>query len=527
MNTTSMGGGYPAHYSRHALRFGKEAVGQAGNPRTLTVLNRGDQSVTLSKIATSGDFALGTGTCVQGGALASGSTCTIAVAFKPTSVGPRAGTLTIQDSGNPATKTVALEGVGTSVNGAAATLSALALEFDATAVGQATTKTLTISNPAGGAVLDINGITIEGRTATDYAATTTCTPQLAAGSSCTVNLTFDPAVVDPERDLLTIASDAKGVLETLLIGRAGVASTTTGSTSTTSTSGTTMAGGSSTGTSTTSGSTSTSTAASSSAPSVSASATQLVFAAGSASAQSLTLTNAGPGQFAVSGTSVTGADAADFSATNNCAAVAAGSPCTVNVMFNPTASGARSATLEIASNAAGSPLAIDLEAQATTSSGAAVTPSTPALSFAPVTMGATSGALEVMLTNTGTAPAPIGQLQVSGGSGFSITSDKCSGTTLAPAASCSVTVQFAPQTTGAQSGQLTTSTGSASAMKAVQLSGTALAPVSASAASTMPSTGGGGALGGWTLALGAALLASRRRRAGQAHPGLQQGVAKR
>jgi hypothetical protein len=50
----------------------------------------------------------------------------------------------------------------------------------------------------------------------------------------------------------------------------------------------------------------------------------------------------------------------DFSQTNNCGTVAAGASCTVNVSFRPTASGTRTGTLTITSNATNSPTSVGL-----------------------------------------------------------------------------------------------------------------------------------------------------------------------
>ncbi len=50
----------------------------------------------------------------------------------------------------------------------------------------------------------------------------------------------------------------------------------------------------------------------------------------------------------------------DFSQTNNCSSVATGSSCTVNVTFKPTASGTRTGTLTVTSNANNSPATVGL-----------------------------------------------------------------------------------------------------------------------------------------------------------------------
>jgi hypothetical protein len=74
---------------------------------------------------------------------------------------------------------------------------------------------------------------------------------------------------------------------------------------------------------------------------------------GSTSAsQSLTLTNTGGSDLAISGISVSG----DFAQTNTCGStLAAGFSCGISVTFAPTAIGARSGAITVADNAAGAP----------------------------------------------------------------------------------------------------------------------------------------------------------------------------
>jgi hypothetical protein len=101
------------------------------------------------------------------------------------------------------------------------------------------------------------------------------------------------------------------------------------------------------------------------APAVSLSPTSLSFgsvAVGSASAPlAVTLTNSGTASLAISGITVTGSNAGDFTQTNTCGtSVAAGAKCTISVTFKPTATGSRSASVAIADNAAGSPQSVKL-----------------------------------------------------------------------------------------------------------------------------------------------------------------------
>jgi hypothetical protein len=102
-----------------------------------------------------------------------------------------------------------------------------------------------------------------------------------------------------------------------------------------------------------------------SAPIVSLSANNLTFNQqniGSTSpAQTVTLSNTGNATLSISGIGIYGQSAGDFAQSNNCLPnVGAGSSCTVNVTFSPTAVGARSANIEIADNASGNSQGINL-----------------------------------------------------------------------------------------------------------------------------------------------------------------------
>jgi hypothetical protein len=83
------------------------------------------------------------------------------------------------------------------------------------------------------------------------------------------------------------------------------------------------------------------------------------------SAQSFTITNTGTANLNVSGVTVGGADAAMFALSlGTCSSLTptlvAGNSCTVIVTFSPSSVGTRSATLQLASNASGSPTTVTL-----------------------------------------------------------------------------------------------------------------------------------------------------------------------
>ncbi len=71
----------------------------------------------------------------------------------------------------------------------------------------------------------------------------------------------------------------------------------------------------------------------------------------SSSATAITLSNSGAVALKVTGVSISGANAGEFTQANNCATVQPLASCTINVTFTPTAAGAATANLVVADNA--------------------------------------------------------------------------------------------------------------------------------------------------------------------------------
>jgi hypothetical protein len=79
-----------------------------------------------------------------------------------------------------------------------------------------------------------------------------------------------------------------------------------------------------------------------------------------------TITNTGTTAVSITLISITGANAGDFSQSNNCGkGLAPKASCTINVVFDPTANGARSASLSVTDNGGGSPQTVALSGTGT------------------------------------------------------------------------------------------------------------------------------------------------------------------
>jgi hypothetical protein len=113
--------------------------------------------------------------------------------------------------------------------------------------------------------------------------------------------------------------------------------------------------------------------------------------------QTVTLTNTGGLPLAVSKIGLAGANAAAFSASNNCGtSLAAGRSCTIQVDFLPTNPGSASATLTFADSAAGAQQTVSL-------SGTGLSVSNPYWVAPPVGSVNALGTLSVPMSNKGTA----------------------------------------------------------------------------------------------------------------------------
>ncbi len=209
-------------------------------------------------------------------------------------------------------------------------------------------------------------------------------------------------------------------------------------------------------------------------PQLSLSATALSFGSvsvgASSAGQTVTLTNSGTAVLLISGIAASG----DFSETSaGCgASLGVGATCQVAVVFTPTAVGARTGTLTVTSNAAGSPQTVALSGTGVAAGVPQLSVSASALGFGTTVVGGMSGAQILTLTNSGTAALTISNVGVSGD--FGETSSGC-GVSLIAGATCQVSVVFGPTAAAARTGTLTIASNVAGGPLTVALSGMGVA----------------------------------------------------
>jgi hypothetical protein len=182
-----------------SLTFPNTPVGVSSTAQTVTLLNQGTASLTVSSVQISGDFGQ-TNNCPN--TLSTGASCTFNVIFTPTAPGIRSGTLTITDNASGSPHAVALSGTG--LGSPVVSLTPASLTFSNTQVGISSyAQTLTLLNQ-GNASLNISGIQISG----DFAQTSNCPNSLSAASSCAFNVIFTPTASGSRSGSLTITDNA-------------------------------------------------------------------------------------------------------------------------------------------------------------------------------------------------------------------------------------------------------------------------------------------------------------------------------
>jgi hypothetical protein len=289
----------------------------------------------------------------------------------------------------------------------------------------------------GTASLTIASITVAGTNAADFAQTNNCPATLAVNATCTISVTFTPGATGARAASVTVSDNAPAAPHSVALSGSGAL------------------------------------------PAVSLAPSNLAFAGQmvgtTSAAQVLSVYNSGDARLSIASVGLTGANAADFGLTTDCplapATVAAGSGCSVTIRFTPGAAGPRSAAVSIVDDAAGSPHGIVV-------SGTGVAP-VPLVTLAPASLdfgsrriGAAGAAKTLVLSNSGTGTAAISSVAITGANAGDFAQTNDCGATIAPGASCTISVSFVAKAVGARSAALVVTDSAAGSPRAVALSGT-------------------------------------------------------
>jgi Right handed beta helix region/Abnormal spindle-like microcephaly-assoc'd, ASPM-SPD-2-Hydin len=291
-----------------SLAFPSTNVGSTSSPQAVTLTNAGTAAIAITSFTFTGtnasDFKQ-TNTC--GSSLAGGGTCTVSVRFTPGATGSRSASLSVADSDPASPQIVTLAGTGAVAP--AVVLTPTALSFgNEVYLKPSASQAITLKN-TGSATLSITSLTVTGANSADYKETNTCGSSVAAGASCTITVTFTPTRLGARSASISIADNAPGTPQTAALTGTGIAA-------------------------------------------LSVSPASLAFPStnvgSTSSPQAVTLTNAGTAAIAITSFTFTGANGPDFRQTNTCgSSLAGGGSCTITVTFKPTATGSRTAEIDI------------------------------------------------------------------------------------------------------------------------------------------------------------------------------------
>ena len=194
----------------------------------------------------------------------------------------------------------------------------------------------------------------------------------------------------------------------------------------------------------------------------------------------LQLTNQGTTNLVIDATTISGTGATQFSDNFNDAAnvtLAPSASTTVLVTFAPTSASSKTATLSIAHTGGNTPVSVPLSGTGTSPTAPTLGVSPVSLPFGSVTVGQTTG-LNLQLTNQGTTSLVIDATTISGtdATQFSDNFNDAANVTLAPSASTTVLVTFAPTSASSKTATLSIAHTGGNTPVSVPLSGTGSTP---------------------------------------------------
>jgi Abnormal spindle-like microcephaly-assoc'd, ASPM-SPD-2-Hydin len=417
-----------------SLNFSNVVVGQSST-QAVTLTNSGNAGLTMN-LATISGGGFGMSGLSLPATIAAGANLQFNVTFTPTSTSGSTGSVVFTDNATGSPQTLALTGSAVT-SGSSLGSNPGSFNFNSVAVGQSSQQSFTLTN-SGNATVTIGTVTAAG---TGFSASgLSAGGQIAAGASATVTGTFAPTTAGAASGSIVIASNATNPTLTITL------------------SGTGTQGG------------------------LSATPSSINFGSvidGASASVPVTLTNTGTANIAISAHSITGTG---FTLTgwSAPASLTPGQTTTFTVTFAPTTSTSTTGSVSIISNAAGSPLAINLSGSGT------ATQSTMTISPSPVAFGnvavGSNSSQTVTLTNTGNTTLNITAATISG-TGFttSLTAPK----SVNAGANTTFTVTFAPTAGGSTTGSLQIASNAPGSPATLSLTGTGLQSQAAASPSSV------------------------------------------
>jgi Cep192 domain 4 len=198
--------------ARGALAFPVQVVGTPSSETPITLTNIGSGPLTITSLeisgGNSGDFTLGDDCPLTPSTLAAAGSCRIHVTFTPSDGGPRKSSLLISSNAASGAHRMMLTGLGSTVS-----LTPLSWDFGSFPVGTPSpTQPFKLTN-VGGAPIHIWDTALTGANVADFQQLNYCPAppaMLAAGTSCTLEVTFTPADTGTLGATLMVSHDGGG-----------------------------------------------------------------------------------------------------------------------------------------------------------------------------------------------------------------------------------------------------------------------------------------------------------------------------
>ena len=405
------------------LVFDDVLIGQSAS-LDVTVSNTGTAALNIPADGVSAlidPFAITADGC-SGTAVAPGGTCVITVTFTPAMSGPSMGSFDIMsDDPNEATVTVEVSGAGAAPQ---ISVSPQTLTFPSQLTGQVQTRTVTVTND-GSADLVIGMIDSGAFVAPFSLAGDACSgATLMPDASCELMIEFAPTMEGDFSNDYTIPSNDED--------EADFAASVEG------------------------------TATQAPEPFITVMPADLSLGDVIVSAMSMgvvTVTNDGSADLEITGVTVGGTNAAEFTQTNQCVTLAPEAQCEIMVTFAPADVGTRTAQLTIASNGANETMSM------VTLTGEGVLGPQLTVPDMPVMFGSAEAPIELdqttmatlMVSSSGSLPVTVSDIALSGDGAaeFAVSEETCTGDALAPMTVCEIDITFAPVTAGDKTATLT------------------------------------------------------------------------
>jgi hypothetical protein len=415
-----IGGGPLAILSPTSQDFGSVQVGSSTSTVTMSLINAGNQNLTISQFAKGGpgasQFIVQDFACTFGSVIPPQSNCSFGVAFTPTGTGSYSAEIDITDDSGGVLGTrqvIPLTGTGVAPAPLANLLPAM-LTYGAQTAGTTSLAQLVTLTNVGQSALTLASVMLVGSDPGNFAILPNAGSKpcpvtggiLSIGAACTVSVNFTPLSGGTKNAMLSFADNASGNPQTVAISGTGVS------------------------------------------PMIQLSATTLNLgtqSVGIGSSQNLNLISTGNSPVGFNSISITGVNAGDFSQTSTCfPSIGAQGSCIITVMFDPEAAGNRSATLNIIDNALGSPQTVGLSG---IGAAAGVLLSPTSVNFSSQVVGSPSSPVAITVKNTGQGALVISPISpnsfIGTNAGDFSETDNCS-SSIAPGGTCAIQVIFNP-----------------------------------------------------------------------------------